>query len=201
MGGGDNKVEETEFEKAQADIALKRMADYQNDFKPYEDKFMEEVSGLNSAAKYQRAGELATNPLAKAFADEAVNIQESMNATGVNPNSGKAKSVKSAVAGAQASAEVDAGSRANASQQDNYVSGLQNVVAMGQGQTGSAMSGMSDIAQMGQRNAINEARNKLSTQSNIRSGIGGAVGAGVAYGMRPPKSKTEAEPDPYGRVA
>jgi hypothetical protein len=193
MGGG-GEVEETEYEKAQAEVALKRMADYQNDFKPYEDKFMEEVSGLNSAAKYERAGELATNPLAKAFADQAVNIQEGMNATGVNPNSGKAKSVRSAITSAQAGSEVDVGSRANNTQQDNYVTGLQNVTAMGQGQTGDAMNGLSDIAQMGQNNAINEAQDNISNQNNIRSGLGAAVGASVAYGMRPQTPKAP-EPD------
>ena len=182
-GGGGDKVEESEYEKAQALVARQRMDDYQNDFQQYEDKFIQEVVDMNSEENSQRALELSVTPLAKAFADEGIRIQKSMNAGGVNPNSGKAKSVKSSVAGLQAGAEVDSGSRAVMSQKDNYISGLQNIVAIGQGQAGEAMNGLGDLASMGQSNAISSAQDSISNKNNVRSGVGLAVGAATRYGL------------------
>ena len=188
MGGGDNKIEETEYEKAQAQVALERWGDYQGIFKPYENKFMGEVDKLNSEANYQRAGELAMSPLAKSFADVGMQAQTQMNRQGVNPNSGKGISQRNELGTAQAGAEVDSISRANMSQQDNYVGGLQNIVAMGQGQAGQAMNGMSDLAQMGQRNAYDAAQTSQSNSNNIRAGVGAAVGAGTRYGLNQTKA-------------
>lgn len=183
MGGGDGSIEETEAEKAQASVATKRWADYENVFKPYEDKFISEVDSLNNTANMTRAENLAMSPLAKQFAQEGMQIRKQMKSSGVNPNSGKAKSLNSALADTQSSAEVDAGARGTAAQQDRYVGGLSNVVAMGQGQAGAAMQGLTDIAQTAQSNAYTKAQSDLSDRNNIRSGVGAVVGAGTSYGL------------------
>jgi len=189
-GGGDGKIEETELEKAQAQTAVKRWGDYQNLFKPYENKFMGEVDGLNSEAKYQQASDLATSPLANQFAQEGLRMQKEMGASGINPNSGKRLSFESEVSGAQASAEVDASARANETQQDRYVGGLSNVVAMGQGQAGQAMAGMTDVAVSAQSNARQKAQNSLSGRNTIREGVGLGVGAVTRYGLDQSKPDT-----------
>lgn len=183
MGGGDGKIDETEAEKAQAQVAMKRWEYYQNNLKGYEDKFMGEVDNLNSSANIDRAENLAMSPIAKQFAQEGMQIRKQSQSSGVNPNSGKAMSMNSALSGAQASAEVDARSRGVASQQANYVTGLQNIVAMGNGQAGQAMQGMTDIAQSAQQNAYTKAQSALSDRNNIRSGVGAAVGTGTRYGL------------------
>jgi hypothetical protein len=216
MSKSDKSIPETSAEKAQAEIATKRWADYQEIFKPYEDKFMGKVDSLNSEANLTRAENLSMSPLAKQFAQEGMQIRKKSKSRGVNPNSGKAMSMDSALSGAQASAEVDARSRGVASQQDNYVTGLQNVVAMGNGQAGQAMQGMTDIAKSAQRNAYTKAQSALSDRNNIRSGVGAAVGAGLSYGLnqKPADSGTgysswddstnqtySANVDPFGRGA
>lgn len=182
-GGGDNSIDETEAEKAQAEIALKRWGDYDSIFKPFENEYMEEVEGMNSEAQMNRASDLALNPLAKTFAQEGANIQRNFNASGVNPNSGKAKTSKSMIADAQASAEVDSTSRTTSTQQDNYVAGMQNIVAMGQGQATSAIMGMGDVASTAQTYATDSARDSLVDRENLRSGVGVIVGAGTAYAL------------------
>lgn len=185
-GGGDNKIEETEMERAQAQVALQRWGDYQNIFKPFENKYMGEVDKMNSAAQMNMASDLAINPIAKAFADEGANIQRSMNANGVNPNSGKAIASKNLLGDAQATAEVNASSRTTSTQQDNYVGGLQNIVAMGQGQATSATSGMADVASRAQSYATDAARDSMQSDRNLQSGVGALVGAGTSYGMNQP---------------
>lgn len=195
MGGGGGDIEETEAERAQAEVALKRWGDYENIFKPYENEFMDEVDDLNSEANYTRATELAISPLANQFAEEAMGIKKQMQASGVNPNSGKMKSFNSAVAGAQAGAEVDTASRATEAQQDRYIGGLQNIVAMGQGQAGQAMQGMTDIAVTSQQNARSQAQSALQDRDNIRSGVGAVVGAGTSYGLNAKNSTPIEDPD------
>lgn len=183
-GGGDNKIDETEAEKAQAEVALQRWGDYQNIFKPFENQYMQEVDKMNSAASMDRASDLALNPLAKAFSQEGQRMQRGMNASGVNPNSGKAISARNEFSDMQANAEIDATSRTTNTQQDNYVAGMQNVTAMGQGQATNALMGMSDVASRAQTYAMDSARDSMMDQNNIRSGVGAIVGAGTAYGMK-----------------
>jgi hypothetical protein len=183
-GGGSGKIEETENERAQAEVAVKRWNDYQRHFKPYENKFMAEVDDINSSANSFRASELAISPLAKTFADEAVRMNQGFNSRGVNPNSGKSLSANSAIHRFQAGAEVDASSRATSSLQDNYATGLGNIVAMGNGQVGEAMQGMADIASMSQRNARSEAQDRLQSLDSTRSAVGLATGAATSYGLK-----------------
>tara|TARA_Y100000780_G_scaffold128821_1_gene115969 strand:+ start:5107 stop:5664 length:558 start_codon:yes stop_codon:yes gene_type:complete len=181
MGGGGGEVKETSAEKAQAEVAMKRWEDYQNIFKDYENKFMSEVDSFNSTEEIDRAENLSMRPLASAFNNQAQAVQKNLNASGVNPNSGKAKVAKSALGTAQASAEVDAASRGVSSQQDRYVSGLKSIVAMGQGQAGESIAGMTDIADSAQRNAQYDAQFDRMDRDNVRSAVGLAVGAGTSY--------------------
>jgi hypothetical protein len=183
MGGGDNEIEETKAEKAQAEIALKRWQDYQNVFKPFENQYMAEVDKMNSTAQMDRASNLALNPIATTFAKEGEKIQANMNVNGVNPNSGKGVLTRNLMSDAQAGAEVNAVSRTTNAQQDAYVGGLQNITAMGQGQATNAVAGMGDIASRAQSYAADSARDSLTDRNNVRSGVGAIVGAGVAYGM------------------
>jgi len=200
MGGGGGGIEETEGERAQAEVAVKRWADYQKIFKPYENKFMGDVDELNSQANYKRAEELAMSPLASSFAEQGMQIQKQNKARGLNPNSGKFKSMNNEITGSQASAELDSSSRANVSQQERYLGGLQNITAIGQGQAATAMNGMADIAQMSQSNARSEAQDALSKRSNIQSGVGAIVGAGTSYGLnqKTPAAKSTSEYENIG---
>lgn len=183
MSGGSNEIPETEAEKAQAEVATKRWADYQQVFKPYEDKFMGEVDSMNSDAQINKAEQLAVSPLARQFAQEGMKIRKGMQSQGVNPNSGLAMSTNSALSTAQADAEIDAGSRGVAAQQDRYVSGLQGVTAMGQGQAGTAIQGMTNIAQTAQGNAVSQAQRSALGRNSIKSAVGLAVGSGLSYGL------------------
>lgn len=182
-GGGDGKIDETEAEKAQAQIAMERFRDYKQDFAPYEDKFISDVADLNSDANYQRVDELAINPLARQFAEEGARMTRDLNTRGVNPNSGKGLMSRSGLNDAQAGAEVDTAAKAGSSQQDNYVTGLKNVVAIGQGQAGEAMQGLSSIAQTSSSYARSAAQDAAQNRSNVQQAGGLVIGAGTRYGM------------------
>ena len=182
-GGGSSEIPETEAEKAQAHIAQKRWADYENNFRPYEDMFMGRVDQMNSEQELNRASELAMTPLSRSFAREGVKISKMMQSNGVNPNSGKYKSAMGDVETSLANEKVNASSRAVSSQQDRYVSGLKNIVAMGQGQAGEAIAGMTDIASMSQKNAQNDALNDLQSRQNVQGAVGTAVGGGLRWGQ------------------
>lgn len=188
-GGGSNEIPETEAEKTQAEIAMSRWNDYQRMFKPYEDKFFSEVDRINSAEQLNRAESLAVTPIAAEFAKRGRQVRDANYKGGVNPNSGKAVSDIAGLASQQMKASVNAASQATSSQQDRYVSGLQNIVLMGQGQAGTAMQGMTDIASMAQRNAANEAEKDFNRRQNVQQGAGALLGSSFRWGVdQAPKS-------------
>lgn len=183
MGGGDTTVKETEEEKAQAEVAMSKWDYYNNELKKYENEFMAEVDNWGSSEKLDVAENLAIQPLASAYASEGSAIRGSMHSAGINPNSGKSITTNRALSSNQAAAEVDAGANGVSMQHDRYISGLQSIVAMGQGQSADAISGLTDIAQTSQTNAINKAGYDRIDSDNIRSAVGLAVGAGTSYGL------------------
>jgi hypothetical protein len=69
-------------------------------------------------------------------------------------------------------------------QVDRYYQGMQNIIAMGQGQAGSAIAGLGDVGELAQKRGIAEA--KQSAQSSQGSaaivGTGLGVGAGLYMG-------------------
>lgn len=182
-GGGSGEIKETSAEKAQARVAMDRWGDYEKIFQEYENEFMGEVDSWNSTEELDRAERLSIQPIAGAYQERAAAIQRNLNASGVNPNSGKAKSSKSALTLSQADSEVDAGSRGVNTQNDRYVSGLQSIVAMGQGQASESIAGMGDLAQSAQANASQKAQIDRMGRDNVRSAVGLAVGAGTSYGL------------------
>ena len=48
MGGDDSKIEETEQQKASAEVAMSQWKDYLEKYRPFEDSYMEDVDRMNT---------------------------------------------------------------------------------------------------------------------------------------------------------
>jgi hypothetical protein len=177
--GDAPSAKETKEEQALAEVAQKKWQYYQDNYRPLEDEYMKQVDNLDSEGAYDFAGGTAASATTAAFAGARENMAEDMRSAGVNPNSGKYKSGMAGLADAEAMSSADGKSRALTSQQDEYVTGVSNVSAIGRGQSTSAQAGLSDLAQSANTKAASDAGNAWNNKAATTSAAGGLFGAGL----------------------
>lgn len=183
-GGGDNKIEETEQQKALAEVSMKEWNNYLEKYRPFENAYMADVERMNTAQQYDQVAGLAAVPVESEFSNAVVDTSRAMIGGGINPNSGLFKGELDKLDRRKAEVKADSMNQAQLGQQNRYVGGIQNIVRMGQGQATEAIQGFGDVASMSGQKAYNDARNALSNR-NDNAQIGGqVVGAGVRYGLR-----------------
>ena len=182
-GGGDNKIEETAEQRAQADVAMMQWKDYLSKYRPFEDAFMEDVDRMNTGQQYNQVAGLAAVPVESQFSTAVRDTSRAMVSGGLNPNSGSFKSNLSKLDRAKSTTKADNMNQAQVGQQNRYVSGISNIVRMGQGQETEAVQGFSDLSSMSSRKAYNDANNALNNRRDNQQLAGAVVGAGTRYGL------------------
>ena len=182
-GGGDNKIEETPEQRAQADVAMMQWKDYLNKYRPFEDAFMEDVDRMNTGQQYNQVAGLAAVPVESQFSTAVRDTSRAMVSGGLNPNSGAFKSNLSKLDRAKSTTKADNMNQAQVGQQNRYVSGISNIVRMGQGQETEAVQGYGDLATNSARKAYNDANNALNNRRDNQQLAGAVVGAGTRYGL------------------
>ncbi|WP_279501697.1 hypothetical protein [Aeromonas veronii] len=183
-GGGSNEIQETEAQRAAADVAREQWNLYNSDLKQYEDIFMDKVDDLNSGKEYGKLAGTAALGTAQSFGEARAGLADSMAAGGVDPTSGKYQSAMSDLETDQALSQTDTTNRAQSSQQDKYVAGLKDVVSIGAGQKAEALAGMGDVASTSLRKASFDAQNSFADKQATAGLVGSLAGAGAAYGMQ-----------------
>ena len=179
--GGSTSVEETSYQKAQADVAAEQWATYQNDLKQYEDLFMDKVDNLNDESNYTQVAGDAAVQTTSAFGDSRQKLSDSLTGSGVDPTSGKYQAAMDDVTGAQVSSQVDTTSRAQNDQASKYTAGLSDVVALGQGQKADALEGYSSLATSSGNKAISDAESAYNSKASMMNAVGTAAGAYAGY--------------------
>ena len=182
-GGGDNKIEETAEQREQADVAMMQWKDYLNKYRPFEDAFMEDVDRMNTGQQYNQVAGLAAVPVESQFSTAVRDTSRAMVSGGLNPTSGAFKSNLSKLDRAKSTTKADNMNQAQVGQQNRYVSGISNIVRMGQGQETEAVQGFGDLASMSSRKAYNDANNALNNRRDNQQLAGAVVGAGTRYGL------------------
>lgn len=191
-GGGSNEIQETEAQRAAADVAMEQWNLYNSDLKQYEDIFMNKVDDLNSEREYDKLAGTAALGTAKTFGDARAGMADSMAAGGIDPTSGKYQTAMSDLETDQALSQTDTTNRAQSSQQDKYVAGLKDVVSIGAGQKAESLAGMGDVASTSLRKAAFDAQNSFADKQATAGLVGAVAGAGTAYGLNELKSPTPA---------
>ncbi len=197
MGGSSGEVKETEYEKELAKVYAEEWGYYQDSIVPFENQVIDEAKQSNDASVYDDIAENTNIGYKKSFSDASNNALSSMEANGINPNSGKFKSVVSDMADNEASVTSDATSRSQVAGQERYIGKMSNVMAMGQGQSQEATATLSDIAASSQRKAINDANNSRAGKDSVIGAAGALAGAAGRYysNLSPPKPDAVINPN------
>ncbi|CQI96164.1 hypothetical protein B4900_11270 [Yersinia rohdei] len=184
-GGGSTEIKETSQELAAAEIAGKQWTLYQNELKPMENLFMTKVDNMNNASKYDDAAGTVNLGYQQEFGKAKQQAATELAAGGVDPSSGKFQGTLQTLQSDQVAGQIDTTNRAQTSQQDKYVAGLQDVVAMGAGQKADALSGYSNIASQSLSKATGDAQKSLSDRQAMGQLVGAAGGlAARSYGLK-----------------
>ncbi|WP_145543902.1 hypothetical protein [Yersinia frederiksenii] len=184
-GGGSTEIKETSQELAAAEIAGKQWALYESDLKPMENLFMTKVDNMNNESKYDDAAGTVNLGYQQEFGKAKQQAATELSAGGVDPSSGKFQGTLQTLQSDQVAGQIDTTNRAQTSQQDKYVAGLQDVVAMGAGQKADALSGYSNIASQSLNKATSDAQRSLSDRQAVGQLVGAAGGlAARSYGLK-----------------
>lgn len=168
-GGGNHLVnQKNPLEEKLADISQEKWDEYKKRYVPVENEWLAQTQHMNDPQYHQNARNIT--------AIEA-------KATGANPTQEYQQSMLGGkVAGAnfipQADTIGNAASKASIGVSDNYVKGLQNNIAVGQGQATQALNGMSDLGQQyGQ--GLNQTAINSFNAAQARQGVYGTVAGGA----------------------
>lgn len=180
MGKG-SKVDETEQERALAEIAAQRFNRYREVFAPLEDQYIQQVFDVRNQSNYETAGGIAAAQFQKEFQTGQDKLTDQMIQQGVDPSSGAFQENSAALRRAQAVGQGLGVSGAKVANTDRFYQGLRGVMAIGQGQSADAIEGMAGLARQSQERATTSAESAFNRSSAVRSG----VAAGLGYAAAP----------------
>jgi hypothetical protein len=178
--GGGNTIDESPHAVALAEIAQEKWDYYQDTFVPLENEFMAQVDAMDSEANYDKAMGMGVSEFDIQYEPQIDNKMEELRSAGAAPGSGRAIMAEANMRSEGAGTQGMVGANAASAQKDKYIKGVENVVGIGEGQSTTAMQGMSDMVRMGTDRAKQDAFNEWNETSATRSAFG--TGAGMAAG-------------------
>ena len=178
-GGGSTEIKDTASQKALASIAAQRFNLYQQYYVPLENQFISDVAGMMDPTSFESVEGFVNALQQPEFQAATRNMQQQAFAMGADPTSGQYQARASQMQQAQARGMGLGTSQALSGQVDRYYQGMQNIIAMGQGQAGQAISGLADVGSLAQQRAAAEAKTSFSNYLGRQQAIGSAVGLGV----------------------
>lgn len=200
MSGESGEVQETPQQRAMVDMAVNKLADYQKRWLPLQRNLAQQITRMGedgSAARRRARGSAATD-IAANFSRAGAGLDARAAGTGTF---GSAKH-KLAVAGMGEDQATSLGlglTQADQQVDDAYVSGLNTIMALGQGQQGAAIQGMSRSADMSGRQAAADAQTSLqSRMGEAQLGMQALGTAAGYYGLQGPSGGSGLTIDPNG---
>ena len=175
-GGGDNDIKDTEDQKALAEIAAQRWQQYQQNYIPVENRYMDKIRNFDSPETMNRMTGIAATNTENAFSEALNNDIRRITAEGINPGSGTFKSAITDNATAKNVAMVDNTSRTQQAVQDTKVQGMQNIVNLGSGLSTEAITGLGETAASSAYEAERQATRRYNNRSANRYAMGTAAG-------------------------
>lgn len=182
---GSGAVQETEHQRALAEVASKQLVDWQTRWQPLQKKMMADITAANAPGSSQRrrASGMATTDTAARFAQAQGQADAGAAQTGRIGSAGQKLGI-TGMGDDQATSSGMGKVRADASNDDAFISGLSAITALGRGEKATAVSGMASSAALSGQQAEADANESLQRQAGYGQ-LAGTV-AGTAYGMRGP---------------
>lgn len=192
MKNGGAKVQETEAERALAEVARERFADYKKRWQPLQIRAAELVKSYadpNSVDRQRIEGQ-ANLGTRQAFTDADQKLEEAAQARGIRSGSARAKLGRVALDNAEATSQGIGQVGADQAMDQAYAEGLSKIMAMGRGQSSGAIEGMGTAARTAASRAQLDAKNALEDQMGNAELIGTVAGIGLdaASGFFKPKA-------------
>ncbi|HDY8174822.1 TPA: hypothetical protein RQL26_000551 [Vibrio vulnificus] len=189
MGGSkDNERKETAAEIAASQVAVKEWNLYNSELKQFEDSFIQRVNNFNTDANMADVKQAADLSYNREYGKARDATATQLAASGVDPSSSKFKAKLSDLASDQAIAQGDTVNRAQVNEQDKYVVGKQDVVAIGMGQKAEGLAGLEDTARLSAKKASNDAYNDFNRRSSNAQAAGTLAGIGASMYINQPKA-------------
>ncbi|SDI27746.1 hypothetical protein SAMN04487867_10455 [Vreelandella titanicae] len=185
-GGGDNKVKDTPEQRQLAQVAAEKWNYAQERLAPLENAYMESVGDMTSDANMSYIAGRTLQSQQQAVSDASEQAGMQLGQAGIDPSSGRFQTAMSDIALGGASAGGETLGRAQFEQENQQIQGLQNIVAIGQGESGQAQAGLSGVAAQSAQDARQTAANRFNRKSANLQLLGQVAGAGTASYMNQP---------------
>lgn len=186
--GGDPSIDDTEDQKEVARIAGERWDSYIETFVPAENEYINEMLNYDNPQRMEQMSGVAAAGTESAYTEAIMDETKRIKAGGVNPNSGAFNEAIDSYATDSAEARTNNTTRTQQAIQDQKVTGMKNVVAMGNGQATEAISGMNQIAADSADEAIDRATKDFSERQNNFEAAGRLTGT-VAHAIKDPEAE------------
>jgi hypothetical protein len=183
-GGGSSKVEDTPEQRYAAQVAAEKWNFAQETLAPLENKYMDNVDKMDSAGRmsYLRG---VTNQASQDETSQGLRqVNAQLGQAGINPNSGKFTGTQGDLAEQAAQKGGETMGRAEFQQKAEKITGLQNVTAMGSGQSTQAQTGLNAIANQSAADARDDSVSTYNRKSANLQLLGSLAGAGARYGVQ-----------------
>lgn len=184
-GGSDNKVKDTPEQKYLAQVAAEKWNFAQENLAPLENEYMQSVESMDSEANMSYIRGRTMQAQARGLTEAANAYGKGMAQAGINPNSGRFQGEQVGLANEVAASGGETLGRAQFEQDNQKIMGMQNITAIGQGQSGQAQAGLSSLAQQSAADAIDDATNTFNRRSANLQLAGSLLGAGARFGLQP----------------
>jgi len=194
-GGGDNDIKDTPEQKYLAQVAAEKWNFAQDNLAPLESEYMAHVDQMDSEGNMSYIRGRTMQAQTQAQSEAQGQLSKGLSQAGINPNSGRFQGEQAGLAMDVADAGGENLGRAQFEQDSQKVRGLQNVVAIGQGESGQAQAGLSRLSQESAADAIGDAQNAFNRRSANLQLVGTVAGAGTRYGMQ---GGGQTSPEGYG---
>lgn len=185
-GGGSNTVKDTPEQRQLAQVAAEKWNFAQEKLAPLENAYMESVGDMTSDANMSYIAGRTMQSQQQAVSDASEQVGLQLGQAGIDPSSGRFQLAMNDIALGGASAGGETLGRAQFEQENQQVQGLQNIVAIGQGQAGQAQAGLSGVAAQSAQDAQQTAANRFNRRSANLQLLGQVAGAGTASYLNQP---------------
>lgn len=196
MSGRQEGQQETPQQRAMVQLALNKVQDYKTRWLPLQRNLAQHIADMapeGSQARREAKGIASTSTEAQ-FAGARTGLERKLAATG-GLGSGKAKLAIAGMGEDEATSQALGLTGADQHIDDAYVSGLNTIMALGQGQQGMAIKGAADSAAMSGRQAAFDAEASLENRmgnAQLAAQFAG-LGLGMSNGSMPSIDQMQAD--------
>ena len=185
-GGGSTTIKDTAAQKALASIAGQIFNLYQQYYVTLENEFIASVAAMKDPEAFKNVEGFVNAVQQPQYQASRKALERQAFARGMDPTSGQFQAAAGLAQEAQARGMSTGTTQALSGQLDRYYQGMQNIVAMGQGQAGQAIAGLGDVGELAQKRGIAAAQQAFQKGQGTANIFGTALGAGAGlyFGSR-----------------